>query len=256
MSPVTSFAASSRIDRVHAGVAAVIVQAALGYALITGLVVRFPESVPDALKLFAVTPPPLPPAKEPVTPPRETVSRPQGAASPPNLRATATPIVVPPPVVLIPVPPQVIVAEKANTGAAPISGASTIAGPGTGSGGQGDGTGSGGAGDGDGSGGGAPLRQIAGRITGNDYPRRPFEAGIGGTLFVRYIVGVRGRVTDCTVTRSSGNAELDAATCRLITERFRFKPRRNAAGKPVPAVITEDHTWVVDRPSGPPIERD
>ncbi len=256
MSPVTSFGASSRTDRVRAGIAAVIVQAALGYALITGLAVRFPEAVPDALKLFAVTPPPLPPAKEPVTPPRETVSRPQGAASPPNLRATATPIVVPPPVVLIPVPPQVIVAEKANTGAAPISGASTIAGPGTGSGGQGDGTGSGSAGDGDGSGGGAPLRQIAGRITGNDYPRRPFEAGIGGTLFVRYIVGVRGRVTDCTVTRSSGNAELDAATCRLITERFRFKPRRNAAGKPVPAVITEDHTWVVDRPTGPPIERD
>lgn len=240
-----SFASSSRTDRVRAGIAAVIVQAVLGYALIAGLVVRFPESVPDALKLFAVLPPPPPLAREPVSPPRETVSRPQGAASPPNLRAIATPIVVPPPVVLIPVPPQVIVAEKANTGGASISGASTIAGPGTGSGGQGDGSGSGG--DGDGSGGGAPLRQIAGRITGNDYPRRPFEAGIGGTLFVRYIVGVRGRVTDCTVTRSSGNAELDQATCRLITERFRFKPRRNAAGKPVPAVIVEDHSWVVDR---------
>lgn len=249
-----SFTSSSNTDRVRAGIAAVIVQAALGYALITGLVVRFPETVPDALKLFAVIPPPPPPAKEPVTPPRETVARPQGAASLPNLRATATPIVVPPPVVLIPVPPQVIVSEKANTGAAPISGASTIVGPGTGSGGQGDGSGSGGAGNGDGSG--APLRQIAGEITGNDYPRRAYEAGIGGTLFVRYIVGVRGRVTDCTVTRSSGNAELDAATCRLITERFRFKPRRNAAGKPVPSVITEDHTWVVDRSNGPPIEHD
>lgn len=251
-----SFTSSSNTDRVRAGIAAVIVQAALGYALITGLVVRFPETVPDALKLFAVIPPPPPPAKEPVTPPRETVARPQGAASLPNLRATATPIVVPPPVVLIPVPPQVIVSEKANTGAAPISGASTIVGPGTGSGGQGDGSGSGGAGNGDGSGGGVPLRQIAGEITGNDYPRRAYEAGIGGTLFVRYIVGVRGRVTDCTVTRSSGNAELDAATCRLITERFRFKPRRNAAGKPVPSVITEDHTWVVDRSNGPPIEHD
>lgn len=251
-----SFASSSNTDRVRAGIAAVIVQAALGYALITGLVVRLPETVPDALKLFAVIPPPPPPAKEPVTPPRETVARPQGAASPPNLRATATPIVVPPPVVLIPVPPQVIVSEKANIGAAPISGASTIAGPGTGSGGQGDGSGSGGAGNGDGSGGGAPLRQIAGQITGNDYPRRPFEAGIGGTLFVRYIVGVRGRVTDCTVTRSSGNAELDQATCRLITERFRFRPRRNAAGRPIPAVIVEDHSWVVDRPPPRPFDED
>lgn len=98
------------------------------------------------------------------------------------------------------------------------------------------------------AGGGTPLPQVAGRITGNDYPRRAYEAGIGGTLFVRYIVGVRGRVTDCTVTRSSGNAELHAATCCLITERFRFKPSRDAAGKPVSAMITEDHTWVVERP--------
>jgi protein TonB len=240
-----SFASSTRTDRVRAGVATVIVQAALGYALITGLVVRFPQSVSDPLKLFLVSPPP-PPPKALASPSRETVSRPQGTASPPNLRATATPIVVPPPVVLIPVPPQVIVAEEANAGGAPISGASTVIGPGTGSGGAGDGSGSGGAGNGDGSGG-APLRKIGGRITGNDYPRGPFEAGIGGTLFVRYIVGIRGRVTACSITRSSGNAELDQATCRLITERFRFKPRRNAAGTPVAAVITEDHTWVVDR---------
>ncbi len=250
-----SFTASSRKDRVRAGTAAVIVQAAFGYALIAGFAVNFSQAMPEAMKLFAVSPPPPPPAPKPEIPLRDAQLRPQGAASAPNLRAKATPIVAPPPVILMPVPPIVVVTTKANDGGATASGAALVAGPGSGSGGQGNGSGSGGAGDGDG-GGGAPLRKTGGRITGRDYPRGPYEAGIGGTLFVRYTVGVRGRVTECAVTRSSGNAELDAATCRLITERFRFKPRRNAAGKPIPAVVVEDHTWVVDKPDGPPIEGD
>ena len=246
-----SFTTSPTPDRVRAGAAAVIVQVAFGYALIAGFAVNFPKIVPEAMMLIAALPPPPLPAVKPVVPPRKALFRPQGAASPPNLRAIATPVVAPVPVIVVPLPPIVVVTQKADEGRAVASGAAPVAGPGMGSGGQGDGSGSGGAGDGDGDGdggGGAPLRKTGGRITGRDYPRGPYEAGIGGTLFVRYTVGVRGRVTDCAVTRSSGNAVLDTATCRLITERFRFKPRRNSAGKPVPSVIVEDHSWVVDRP--------
>ena len=253
MPAAMSFTTSSTTDRVRAGAAAVIVQVAFGYALIAGFAVNFPKIMPEAMMLFAASPPPPPPAIKPVVPPRKALFRPQGAASPPNLRAIATPVVAPVPVVAVPLPPNMVVTPQADEGRAVASGAAPVAGPGTGSGGQGDGSGSGGVGDGDG-GGGAPLRKTGGRITGRDYPRGPYEAGIGGTLFVRYTVGVRGRVTDCAVTRSSGNAELDAATCRLIAERFRFKPRRNSAGKPVPAVIVEDHSWVVDRPE--PVELD
>ena len=40
---------------------------------------------------------------------------------------------------------------------------------------------------------------------------------------------------------------LDALTCRLIRERFRFRPSRSGAGKPVPAWIRENHEWVFER---------
>jgi protein TonB len=47
------------------------------------------------------------------------------------------------------------------------------------------------------------------------------------------------------VTRSSGSTDLDNTTCRLILERFRFKPSRDPNGRPVPATIVQNHTWVI-----------
>ncbi len=233
-------------DRLKGALAAILVQLAIGYALVVGLAFSFPQPVDEAMKMFVVPRVPAPPV-EAIPPAPRLAPKSAGAASPPNLKAKATELVVPPLVIPPPLPPPVVVALKPGTGAAPNTGASLVRGPGSGAGGVGEGTGSGGQGDGIG-GGGNPLRQIAGRITGRDYPERPYRAGIGGTLYVRYVVGVHGRVSDCSIVRSSGNAELDSATCRLLTERFRYKPRRDAAGKPVPTVITEDHTWVVDRP--------
>ncbi|WP_213980223.1 energy transducer TonB, partial [Sphingomonas sp. dw_22] len=120
------------------------------------------------------------------------------------------------------------------------------AGPGTGAGGQGTGTGSGGAGNGDGDGG-TPLEWVGGRIRDSDYPRPALRAGASGTVYLRFTVGVKGRVTDCTVTRSSGNADLDETTCRLIRQRFRYKPSRDANGRPYPDVVTGEHEWTLYR---------
>src|SRR5206468_1823963 len=77
-------------------------------------------------------------------------------------------------------------------------------------------SGTGGAGDADQ--GGTDLEQIAGAILPSDYPRYLREAGIGGRVGILFTVGPNGRVTRCTVTRSSGGAELDALTCRLIEQ--------------------------------------
>lgn len=229
------FAQTNDRDRLRAMIAVVLVHAATGYALIAGLAVSLGQPVTSALKLF-VPVPPLEPNRNPPPPAHPRAPRQAGAAAPPGLKAKATDIVAPP-IVFAQPPPPVAVTLKADTGAAPKSGASDVVAPGTGSGGEGDGP----------SGAGAPLQQIAGRITGRDYPERPLRAGIGGTLYVRYIVGVKGRVSDCRVVRSSGNAELDETTCRLITQRFRYRPRRDPDGKPIPNVIIEDHSWVVDR---------
>jgi protein TonB len=105
------------------------------------------------------------------------------------------------------------------------SGTSAGAGAGGGTGGDGAGTGDGTGGDGEGDGGTA-AEQIAGEITSRDYPRDLFEAEVGGRVGIRFTVSPAGRVSECAVTRSSGTPVLDQLTCRLIRERFRYRPSR------------------------------
>ncbi|MDB5692013.1 MAG: hypothetical protein JWO81_1076, partial [Alphaproteobacteria bacterium] len=236
-----------RNDRIKAALGAALFEGALAYAVIVGLGVRPPAVVSDQLKLVGLLPerPPIPPKK--IAPPPKRTPQKEGAASPPNLRAKPTEIVLPPPPMKIPVPPPVAAAPIAGLGSAPSAGAADIRGPGTGSGGLGNGTGSGNGGNGGGGGGGGdggPPRWLKGRIKDSDYPRGAREAGIGGTVAVRYAVEIDGHVTGCRVIESSGNAELDETTCRLLQKRFRYKPATDNRGRPVRAFIEEDHTWV------------
>lgn len=222
--------------------------AALGYALVAGLAIGSGKSPEEALTIFEVGPEPPPPPRERIVPHRNPSHRREGAASPPNLRSEPTEIVAPAPVVPLPVPPPVIAAPIAGIGSAPTAGNADVIGPGTGSGGEGDGRGSGGEGDGSGDGGAeTPPRRIRGDMRDAPYPAGAAEAGIGGTVSVRYYVETDGHVSDCDVTRSSGNAELDAATCGFIVRRFRFRPARDSRGRPVPAAIIENHSWEIEQ---------
>ncbi|HYD38320.1 MAG TPA: energy transducer TonB, partial [Allosphingosinicella sp.] len=54
-----------------------------------------------------------------------------------------------------------------------------------------------------------------------------------------------GRVSDCKVTRSSGSPALDSVTCRLIVARFRYRPARDAEGRPIAETISGEHVWEV-----------
>jgi protein TonB len=65
----------------------------------------------------------------------------------------------------------------------------------------------------------------------------------GAQITVRYRIGADGRVSGCTVIASSGRPDVDSETCRAITERFRFRPARDARGNPVPFVMTETQGW-------------
>ncbi|WP_334655956.1 energy transducer TonB [Sphingomonas panaciterrae] len=238
-------------ERVIGAGAAIIVQLALGYALITGLAVSFPTAVENGLKLFTAEPTPPPPPPPPVPPPpRPTVAPPEGRASAPNLRSRAAPVAAPTPIVVTPPPPPpVVAAPRPYVANDFMSGSADVRGPGTGAGGSGDGFGSGGAGDGDGSGGGSPEtapRFLRGRMSTSDLPEALFVSGFNGTVGVRYLVTTDGRVRDCVVTRSSGNATVDAITCRLIRERFRFRPSLDGDGRPVNAWIVENHSWEVE----------
>ncbi|MBA3896277.1 MAG: energy transducer TonB [Sphingomonadaceae bacterium] len=180
-----------------------------------------------------------------MTPPRISSKKPQGAASPPNLKAKASDIVAPPPIVPPIVPPPIFATSTPGLGANAFAGASTVRGPGTGSGGQGTGTGSGDNGDGVGGGDETPPLQIKGRLKDSDYPHAAGDLGVGGTVSVRFTVTTDGRATECRVTRSSGSAVLDETTCRLIEQRFRYEPSHDTQGHAVESELVEDHTWVV-----------
>lgn len=243
-------------DRMKSVVGVVAFHALLGYALLVGLGFDPVGKVSEQLKMFDVIEKPLPPPPPPTPAPADKdeakVAKPknaEGAASPANLRDTPTQIVAPKPVIPIPVPPPIPAAPVAGQGNAEAAGAADVPGPGTGSGGVGTGLGSGMNGDGTGGGGGGgarPVRWLSGHLGPEDYPRRAFNAGISGTVYLRFVVGTNGRVTDCAVTRSSGNAELDETSCRLIKRRLRYRPAIDRQGRPIPSTIVGKQEWVAE----------
>jgi periplasmic protein TonB len=234
--------------RARGGVAAAMVCVGVGWALLLGLAVRQGVPTDDPLSVFEIAPEPDRPREKSIPPPKRS-RRPEGAAAPPNLQAKPTEVVAPEVELVLPPPPSlVLTAPVAGPGAEASAGASDRAGPGTGAGGIG--TGFGGGGEGDGDGGGwrdeTPPELIRGRLRDSDYPRGLGDEGIGGTVGVRYVVWTDGRVRNCRVTRTSGSGVLDALTCRLIQERFRFRPSRDGLGHAVPAEMVESHSWIVE----------
>ena len=226
-------------DRLISGMAALAIEALLG-ALLLGSAVKTSVHIDDVPKLVDVAPLAEMP-KMHAPPPRTATLHRAARTSRPSPKAQSTqtiglrqltPISAPAPIVLAP-----FVLEG--------SGMASLPGPGMSLGGQGNGFGSSGRGEGDGGGGIAPHR-IKGRIRDADYPRALWGAGLGGTVSVRYHVEVDGRVTGCAITGTSGNAELDALTCRLIEQRFRYRPALDEQGRPVRSIIVENHSWMVD----------
>ena len=96
----------------------------------------------------------------------------------------------------------------------------------------------------------APARQIAGTIGPDDYPAAAVAAGAEGSVTIRIAVLKDGRVGDCVAAISSGNADLDAASCRLARERFRFRPATDRKGRPISSLATRRIVWT--QPGPPP----
>lgn len=174
-------------------------------------------------------------------PPPEPDAAEEGASAEPSRGETAEPSRPEPPAPLAsPIP-----AEPApDAGAGAASGRGTAAGSGAGSGGSGTGSGSGQGGSGRGSGAVTPPVRIAGALTDADYRRVGPPQGAGGTVTIAFRVRTDGRVDSCRIERSSGWQVLDAATCRLVTARFRFRPARDAAGRAIAWSLKTDFTWV------------
>ncbi len=204
-----------------------------------------PQEVMQALTVVDLPDPPPEPKKPPPPPPPEpkpsnapAAARPAGAPAP---KAQAAPLAAAIPVTL----PSFAPAPLPATGNAPSAGAGR-AGTGTGAGGNGDGLGGGGDG-GDGNGGrsrvGIEPKVVGGSFRKSDYPKELREQGPKGTTWADVVVGTNGRVTSCRITRPSGIPQFDAKTCQILLQRFRYRPARDTAGKPIAAPDSFSVDW-------------
>jgi len=80
-------------------------------------------------------------------------------------------------------------------------------------------------------------------VSHDDYPAEALRAGQQGLVEVRLAVDARGKVTGCTILRSSGAPSLDATTCTLLQARAGFTPARDAAGRAVADTYDQKIAW-------------
>jgi protein TonB len=206
-------------NRLTAIIIVALIHIALGYALVTGLAY---EAVTKVLKKVTTVdikdevkpPPPPPPPPDTKLPPPPPI-----VAPPPPMNISVAPSTVQtvsaPPPPAPPAPPVITAAPPAPPRFQPTT---------------------------------PQPRGAPGDWAGpDDYPSRPLREGVQGTTGFRLTVGANGRVTGCEITRSSGNAELDATTCKLMTSRGRFNPGKGEDGQPTTSYYSSSVRWVVPK---------
>lgn len=134
-----------------------------------------------------------------------------------------------------------------GTGHGTGTGSGTGAGSGSGSGG-GHGAGHG-SGIGDGVGPGiARNPKVPPRVASTAapvYPQALRDAGIGGRVVVRGVIGVDGRVESAVVVRSSGNSTLDNNALSAFY-KWRFSAAKNDAGQKVRCYFVQGFPFVIE----------
>lgn len=134
-----------------------------------------------------------------------------------------------------------------GTGHGTGTGSGTGAGSGSGSGGgQGAGHGTG-VGDGVGPGI-ARNPKVPPRVASTAapvYPQALRDAGIGGRVVVRGVIGIDGRVESAEVVRSSGNSTLDNNALSAFY-KWRFSAAKNDAGQKVRCYFVQGFPFVIE----------
>jgi protein TonB len=187
-----------------------ILHALLGYAFVTGLAYNVVKKVAADLKTFNVEEEPPPPEEKPPPPPPDQPQTPPPVVTPPPIVRTNTP---PPPMVTTSVapPPQITYTAPPAKPAPPAPPPPPPP---------------------------PPKKVTPARAKANlgslfsdeDYPASAVRSGESGATGFRLEVGANGRVTNCSVTSSSGSSALDSTTCRLLRSRARFTPATDSSG--------------------------
>jgi periplasmic protein TonB len=203
-------------NRTMAIIMVVVLQFALGYAIVTGLAYNVIKKAAQDLKTFDVEEQP-PPPEEPPPPPKDMPKVPPPPTMPPPMvRMQEAP---PPTIVTQVAPPPVYIPPVAPAPPPPPPPPRKV----------------------------EPARakgSLIGLFSDADYPASAQSAGAEGTAQASLTVGTDGRVVSCNITRSTGNGALDAATCNVLRRRARFTPARDSSGNAVTdTVATPPITW-------------
>lgn len=194
-----------------------LIHAVLGYAFVTGLAFQYVKKAAENMDVFDVEEPPPPPPDEPPPPPPDQPLQPPPVVSPPPIVQTQAPVVVmqtvqtpPPAVVMTPV-----VAPPAPPPPPRVSQAAKLK--------PGD------------------LQRLFGDP--NNYPDSARDAGAQGSVAAALSVGADGRVTACSISSGSGNADLDRQTCNIATRRIRMTPAKDDDGNNIASNFTLRVRW-------------
>ncbi len=219
-------------------------RAKLGFALavvvlhtvvILGLVRGFaPEFAAKAVETVVATFTVTVTAPEPSPAPPTAAPKPAGASGEAGKKAVPREVKADKPKVDLAKTPA---PRASSSGSADASGARD-SGNGTGAGGTGNGTGNGAGGSGQGGGLATRPSVRSGEINDSrDFPVPPGgrETRFGKSVTVFFTVTADGRARNCTVSRSTVDAEAAARVCPLVIQKIRFNPATRADGAPVEA---------------------
>lgn len=196
----------------------IIIHALFGYALVTGLAYDAVKKVATELDMIDIAEeeppepeePPPPPPDQPIEPPPVVtpppIVTPPAAPRPVIQQVQIAPPAPPPPVAAPPAPPPPPPPQRANP---------------------------------------EPRGNPGRWANANDYPSRALREEREGTTRFRLTVGANGRVSNCEVTGSSGHSDLDAAACKNLTRRARFRPSLDANGNPTTGTYSNAVRWEI-----------
>lgn len=204
-------------NRITALIIVALIHIAVGYALITGLAYEGYKKVLQRVTAVDIKEevkkePPPPPKKLDIKPPPMVVPPPKiSVTTQAPVMETVREAPPPPPMVVLPPPPSAPPPPRFQPKGA------------------------------------VPKGNPGSWATTNDYPSRALREEREGTSGFRVTVGPDGKVTDCSITSSSGHADLDAATCDNVRRRARFNPAMDGDGNPTTGSYSNRVRWVIPK---------
>ena len=188
-----------------------LIHAVLGYAFVTGLGMKYVKKAAEQLDVFEVKEEPPPPDEPPPPPPKPAEVPPPPVVAPPKIVETPAPAA--PVINTVPKPVPIPIPSPAPP---PPPRAVEKA---------------------------KPRGNPGNWVTSDDYPSRALREERSGVTGFRLNIDANGRVSNCTITKSSGHSDLDSEACRLLSRRARFRPAVGADGQKMTDSFSSRIVW-------------